>query len=34
MHNENQDGEELHYSSLNAYESTSSAGADYETTAP
>ncbi len=34
QHNESETSEELHYLTLNAYESTSPAGADYESTAP
>lgn len=34
QHNESETSEELHYLTLNAYESTSPAGADYKSTAP
>lgn len=34
QHNESETSEELHYLTLNAYERTSPAGADYESTAP
>lgn len=34
QHNESKTSEELYYLILNAYESTSPAGADYESTAP
>lgn len=34
QHSESETREELHYLTLNAYERTSPAGADYESTAP